>query len=138
MVEAIIDTGPITAFFDGGDKYSMPFREWLQIFRGRLYTTLAVVTEVSYLLDDNKSIQIDFIEWIKNGAITIKEIPNDDFQFIHKYMRKYADTPMDFADASLVVLADKLKLGNIITFDSDFTVYRMQNGKKFNNLVKDI
>lgn len=138
MANVIIDTGPIVAFFDESDRYCIPFRNFLKDFRGRLSTTVAAVTEASYLLDECKPVQLDLIEWIKNGAIEIKEISNSDFSLIHKYMTKYQDTPMDFADASLVILANKLKTDKILTFDSDFDVYRTVSGKKFNNLLKEL
>lgn len=136
--DVIIDTGPIVAFFDESDRYCIPFRNFLKGFRGRLCTTVAVITEASYLLDECKPVQLDLMEWIKDGAIEIREISNSDFSLIHKYMTKYRDTPMDFADASLVILANKMKTDRILTLDSDFDVYRTVSGKKFKNLLKDI
>lgn len=138
MPDAIIDTGPIVAFFDESDKYCNPFRNYLQSFSGKLYTTLSVVTEASYLLEDFQPAQLDFMEWIKYGAIQISEINQYDFELIHKYMTKYKDTPMDFADASLVILSHKLIINRIITLDSDFDVYRTISGKKFNNIIRDL
>lgn len=43
-------------------------------------------------------------------------------------MQKYRDTPMDLADASLVALAETLGATRIFTLDSDFFVYRLENG----------
>jgi uncharacterized protein len=43
-------------------------------------------------------------------------------------MEQYQDTPMDLADASLVVLAEVTGLKRIFTLDSDFYVYKI-NGK---------
>ncbi len=138
MSDSIIDTGPIVAFFDESDKYCHSFRDFLKNYSGKLYTTLPVVTEVSYLLDANKFIQLGFMEWIKDGAIEIVNIDNHDFELIHKYMTKYKDTPMDFADASLVILANKLKISRIISLDTDFDVYRTISGKKFQNLIRGL
>jgi len=135
MPDCIIDTGPIVAFFDSSDKYSNPFRDYLKTFSGKLYTTLSVVTEASYLLEDIKPAQLDFIEWIIEGAIEIADINGSDFELIHKYMTKYRDMPMDFADATLVILANKLKINRIITLDTDFDVYKTIGGKNFNNLI---
>ena len=45
---------------------------------------------------------------------------------------------MDFADASLVILANKLNTKSILTLDSDFSVYRTIDGKKFDHLLKNI
>ena len=38
---------------------------------------------------------------------------------------------MDFADASLVSLAEKMNVRQIATLDSDFTTYRLPRGKSF-------
>src|SRR5690606_4109445 len=101
MINAVIDTGPIVAFFDGSDRYSEKFRSFLKQFKGNLFTSLSVITEAAYLLEDIQPAQLDLIEWIKEGAIELIEINNADFDLIFKYMKKYKDTPMDFADASL-------------------------------------
>jgi len=50
-------------------------------------------------------------------------------------MEKYADLPMDMADASLVILAEHLNSGRILSIDRrDFSVYRWHN-KPFENLL---
>jgi predicted nucleic acid-binding protein len=51
-------------------------------------------------------------------------------------MRRYANLPMDFADASLVVLAENLGHGRILTSDRrDFSIYRWNNTNPFENLL---
>ena len=46
-------------------------------------------------------------------------------------MVRYADHPMDLADASLVVLTEALKLRKVFTLDrNDFTTYRIQHGHR--------
>ncbi|WP_081605076.1 type II toxin-antitoxin system VapC family toxin [Leptospira alstonii] len=132
MIKAIIDTGPIVAFFDESDAYCNDIRSFLKNFKGRLFTTLAVVTEVSYLLSDNKKIQNSFIEWIKDGAITILNQDNEHFPLIHHYMEKYSDRPMDFTDASLVSLSEVYEIKDILTLDSDFLFYKTKKGKALN------
>lgn len=135
MKAALIDTGPLYSFFDSSDKHAKRTREFLRDYTGRLITTLAIVTEVSYLLGDIKPAQLDFIEWVQKGAIEIADVKSQDFSEIHKGMKKYADTPMDFADATLVFIANSLKVSNIITFDDDFRVYRLAGGSKFAYLL---
>jgi len=44
-------------------------------------------------------------------------------------MKTYADVPMSLADASLVALAEQRHDLRIVTFDSDFRVYRTGNGQ---------
>ncbi|EKO35547.1 type II toxin-antitoxin system VapC family toxin [Leptospira santarosai] len=129
MIKAIIDTGPIVAFFDESDAYCKDIRFFLKNFQGRLFSTLAVVTEVSYLLSDHKKIQRSFIEWIEEGAITILNQDNGHFSLIHYFMEKYSDQPMDFADASLVTVSEIYGIKEILTLDRDFLFYKTKKGK---------
>jgi len=51
-------------------------------------------------------------------------------------MNKYADLPMDLADASLVILAEHLGHGRILSTDKrDFHTYRWKHNKPFENLL---
>ncbi|TGM22797.1 type II toxin-antitoxin system VapC family toxin, partial [Leptospira meyeri] len=108
---------------------------------GRLFTSLAVVTEVSYLLSDNKRIQKAFIEWIDNNAISILNQDNEQFGSILFFMDKYADRPMDFADASLMTISEAYEIQNIFTLDSDFRFYKSKKGKTLKiineSMIKD-
>jgi predicted nucleic-acid-binding protein len=64
----------------------------------------------------------------KNSIITVLKI--------ERLMHKYADLPMDLADASLVILAEKLGHGRILSTDQrDFKTYRWKNHKPFQNLL---
>jgi uncharacterized protein len=49
-------------------------------------------------------------------------------------MTQYADLPMDLADASLVLLAEELGHGRIVSTDRrDFHTYRWKNHQSFTN-----
>ena len=50
-------------------------------------------------------------------------------------MKKYADTPMDFADATLVFVADKTNTPQIMTLDDDFHIYRVRGSKAFESVL---
>ncbi len=138
MIRALIDTGPILAFFDESDRYCRPFREYLRGFSGTLFTSVAVITEVSYLLEGYKLVQLAFLEWIRDGAIAVENLDGDDFFRIHRLMKKYSDTPMDFADATLMAIAEKKNIFEILTFDSDFSVYRIGRGKSLSNPIAHV
>lgn len=129
MIKAIIDTGPIFAFFDESDNYCLQTRLFLKNFQGKLFSSLAVVTEVSYLLSDNRKIQKAFLEWIEKNAISIVNQDNEHFGSILFFMDKYSDGPMDFADASLMTLAEFYEIPSIITLDTDFRFYKSKKGK---------
>lgn len=43
---------------------------------------------------------------------------------------------MDFADATLVIAAEKTGIRNIISVDSDFDIYRLPGKVKIQNIFK--
>ncbi len=128
MEKIIIDSGAIIALFDKNDKFHKKVLDFLKDFKGKLYSTWPVITEVSHILDFNLQVQIDFLKWVSIGGIEIVSLDNEDLINIINYMEKYLDVPMDLADSSLIVLSNKLNIDKILTIDRDFYIYR--NSKK--------
>ena len=62
---------------------------------------------------------------ILDGAITVYDPEAGEWERVRILMQTYKDTPMDFADASLVVAAERLKLGRVFTTDRHFYAYRL-------------
>lgn len=54
---------------------------------------------------------------------------------VSQLMKKYSDTPCDFADACLIAMADALDTGDILTLDRDFKHYRWRRNRRFNLLI---
>ncbi|MDR3415391.1 MAG: PIN domain-containing protein [Nevskia sp.] len=103
-----------------------------------LVSTWPVINEVCYLIGDRSgsSKVIEFLEHAAAGACSIMEVPPVSIVRMHRLMKKYADLPMDLADASLVVLAEELGEGRILSTDErDFRAYRWKNTKPFKNLL---
>ena len=130
----VIDSGPLIALFDKNDSYHDKAIEFVKNYKGELITNFAVVTEVTHLLDFSIIAQTNFISWIINGGLTVVDILNKDLSRILELTIKYSDLPMDFADGTLVVLCDRLKITEIASVDKDFGIYRMQNKKSFKNI----
>lgn len=131
MKKILIDSGPLIALFDASDKYHQKAITFIKSNKYPLVTTIASITETLHLLNFNRNAQIDFIEWIHQGAVEIQNIENDDFGRIKDLTDKYRDLPMDFADSCLVYLAEKLSLNTIATIDRDFSIYRIKGRRKF-------
>jgi uncharacterized protein len=130
----VIDAGPLIALFDKDDKYHADALKFLRDFKGELISNIAVITEVTHLLDFSVRVQIDFLRWVGNGAISIAEIMREDLQRIIELTDKYADFPMDFADASLVALCERMKIKDIASVDRDFGIYRTRERQPFRNV----
>ncbi len=84
---------------------------------------LAGVTEVSYLLNHCIPQQCGFLQWLYNGAMQVVPFEQEDLRRAIDIIDKYADLPADFADATLVAVAERLEIRDIVTFDSDFDIY---------------
>lgn len=77
-----------------------------------------------------------FINMLRQDSIEIYAITPLHLKRIQTLMQKYADLPMDLADASLVILAEELGHGRILSTDQrDFKTYRWKNHKPFQNLL---
>lgn len=96
-----------------------------------MLTTWPAFTEAMYLLGEARRWNAQKLLWrlVKRDDVLV-DMPVR-IERVPELMAKYADTPMDFADASLVALAEERKLGTVFTLDEDFNVYRMSDGKAF-------
>jgi predicted nucleic acid-binding protein len=80
--------------------------------------------------------EIAFIRSATMGAFEVIPLVREHLPRIEVLMQKYAALPMDLADASLVILAEELGTGDILSTDTrDFGAYRWKNRKPFRNLL---
>ncbi len=136
MKSTLIDAGPIIALFNKNDAYHKVVKTFLKTHKNKLVTSWPVITEASHMLDFNVQVQIDLFKWIRLGGLIIEEVRFQDIDRIIALSEKYSDIPMDLADASLVVLSEKLKIKEIITIDSDYYIYRTIEKEMIKNILE--
>jgi len=134
----LADTGPLVALFDRSDFYHKKIVSFLQTSRIKFVTTTAVLTEVTHLLDFSVETQIEFLQWILNEGVVIHDIGFHDIARIVELTKKYSDRPMDFADATLVVTAERTGIKRIVSLDSDFDIYRLPGKLRIENIFDQI
>jgi uncharacterized protein len=141
MLNVLADSGPLGALFNRRDKFYLRSVEFFRTHGAELrcHTTWEVVSEVMYFLDFSAGAQADFLEWLHEGhargLMQISALDPNDLPGLATLVRKYADRPMDLADASLVWLANKTDITDVITIDqADFAVYRTSKRKAFRNV----
>ena len=88
------------------------------------------------MLDFDLRNQWAFLDWLVAGGATVRDIPLEGIAACRTRMEKYRDRPMDFADATLVWLAEQESITSILTLDSDFLIYKIGR-KKLVNLIAD-
>lgn len=135
------DTGFWVALLDRRDNLHQKVRGYAAGLNEPLITTVPVVTEVCYLLQTRCGAQYsaEFLLAQGDGLFQLFMIGETEFQRMALLMRQYADLPMDLADASLVLLAEYLGHGRMVSTDRrDFHTYRWKNHQPFVNLLEDL
>lgn len=137
----IVDTGFWVALANIRDKYHGLAKSRLIELSNQgetFITTWPVMTETCHLLlrDMGTTAQAKFIENYHKGAFEIFDLSRGQAQRISVLLEKYADLPMDLADASLVILAEHLGHGCILSVDQrDFHAYRWKQHHPFENVL---
>lgn len=131
-VRGLIDTGAILAILDADDYWHERCVKAFSSLKLPLATTAAVLAELFHLLDNHPANLDAAWKLLRSGAIVILPITDTDSPDLARLMRQYADRPMDFADATLVHLAERESLSIICTIDhNDFETYRIKGKRKF-------
>jgi predicted nucleic acid-binding protein len=124
VAPAIVDTGPLVAFFDRAERH----HQWVVARIGELPPPLLicepVLTEAAYLLGHYPPARDALFELLRVGALNIAFQVADHIDHLRRLMRKYRDTPMSLADACVVRMAEIHERHAVLTLDSDFAVYR--------------
>jgi predicted nucleic acid-binding protein len=130
-VRALSDTGALLAYLDRTDPWHQRCRDAFEQCRLPLPTSSAVLTELFHLLGDNpREVELAWA-FIRSGAVTVLPISDRDLPDLEMLMRKYRGRPMDFADATLVHLAQRESLSTVFTIDhDDFETYRVGGRKR--------
>ena len=135
---ALIDTGAILAVLDREDPWHGPCRAALRQLRLPLLTSEAVLTEVFHLTGVNRAAKDSAWKFLRSGSIVLGAIHDADMGQLQQLMAKYWDLPMDFADATLVHLANRESINAILTIDqTHFATYRLEGKKRFHVLPVD-
>ena len=125
----LIDTGPLVSLFDPRDLDHKACHTILGSIKEPLFTSEAVLTEALYMLEPESRGAEGLKEFILEGHVTLSSINKKMLARCFELMSIYHDLPMDFADATLVALAETNRSGNVFTLDlRDFQIYRFKKG----------
>ena len=129
----LIDTGPIVAYLDAADSEHARVSEQLDRFSGRLVTSGAVVTEAMYFVSSTALGPRRLAEFVADSGMRVFDLAQPtELRAAAGLMERYEDTPMDYADATLVLLADALRIQEVLTLDRrGFSLYRTTSRKDF-------
>lgn len=122
----LVDAGPLVALVDADDQFHQKCVAALKGLREPLVTVWPPLTEAMYLLSDLPRAQEALWEMLARGVLQFLPLDLTDVPRMRELMSKYADRPMDLADAALVRVAEREGIRKIFTVDrKDFSVYRL-------------
>lgn len=126
-MSVLLDAGPLIALLDRRDENHVACVNAISKITHRLVTTWPVLTEAMYFAAHIGRGKAQDGLWEMIGGLTIASIDADEDRVrMRDLMRKYADHPMDLADASLVRVAEREGIRKIFTLDrADFSSYRI-------------
>ncbi|MBI5407956.1 MAG: PIN domain-containing protein [Nitrospirae bacterium] len=132
MRSLLLDTGAFVALLDKSEKQHNRCVIFLREFKGKILTTEPVLTEAVYLLGPSVKAQKACMEFIlRGGAVLVPQSPESLSRAV-VLMEKYKDIPMDFADATLVTLAEETSIDEVFTLDiKGFSAYRIHGKRPF-------
>lgn len=123
------------ALLDRSEHHHEECADVVSAIGAALITCEAVIAESCYLLRDVEGAAAAVVENVDRGIFQIPYRLTGNASGVLKLMRKYADAPMDFADACLVDMASDYQTGRILTLDADFRIYRWGRNRPFELLL---
>ncbi|TXT36292.1 MAG: hypothetical protein FD135_4384 [Comamonadaceae bacterium] len=135
-----VDAGFLFALADADDRWHARALTQMHTVSEGWITTWPALTEATHLLSQRLDVSFAcaLLAEVADGALHVWDIQPQALAQIPALMQRYANLPMDLADASLVLLAEHLGHGRILTTDErDFGTYRWKSRKPFHNLLAE-
>jgi predicted nucleic acid-binding protein len=93
--------------------------DFISKFKGRLIVPSTIIPEACYLLNNylGKSAELAFINSLINRELAIEHFAMDDLVLCVELLKKYDYLNLGLVDASVAVVAERLKVRKILTTD---------------------
>jgi hypothetical protein len=134
MAITLVDTGILYAMADLDDAWHEPVKTFLQNITDALVVPITVLPETCYLLNNHlgQDPEKKLIASIVQGELRIEGLHNEDFRRSLQLLETYSDMNIGFVDASLVAIAERLKIHRILTTDrKHFSIIRPRHCHTF-------
>ncbi len=129
----LCDAGPLIAIIDADEPDHDACLAALDELALPLVTTWPAFTEAMYLLGQAGGITGQRALWslVHTDRLILADLSTKAVERSAQLMDKYADRPMDLADATLVALAEEQGHRKVFSLDSDFHIYRIRGRQRF-------
>jgi predicted nucleic acid-binding protein len=132
---AIVDTGPLVAFLDRGERHHAWTVEQVRGLEVPLLVCEPVLAEAMYLLSGQPKAQEALFDLLARRAMRIAFQVGEHVTELRALHRKYRDRPISLADACIVRMAEVFDRHQVFTLDSNFAVYRKHGRQPLQMIV---
>ncbi len=130
--ELLLDTGALVSILDRTQTHHQKFVRFFEGWERPILSTEAVLTEATHLLGRIRQGRKACVEFFLDGGAVLVPETVSSLRRVRDLLGDYADLPMDYADATLVVLAEEIGTDLVFTTDQrDFGVYRIRGRRRF-------
>jgi uncharacterized protein len=118
-VALICDTGPLYAAMDRADQDHSACTELLTSSREPLVVPAPVLVELDWLVSSRLGVAalLPFLKDVQEGSVRIAELTRADYARVQELYVQYADLPLDFVDAAVVAVVERLGEPKLATLD---------------------
>lgn len=125
----IIDSGPLVALLNPRDQFHRWTLEVAQQYAPPWLVCESVVAEVMTLLP-SFTIQDALYAMLQRQSLVFGFRMSEEWPALQALMRKYQELPMSMPDAALVRMSELHEAAHVLTFDTDFQIYRRFGRRK--------
>lgn len=130
--ELLLDTGALVSLLDRSQQRHAAFTEVFETWSGEVVTTEAVLTEAIHLLARVRGGPEACLDFVLSGGAVLIPASSASLRRARALIEQYRDLPMDYADATLVALAEDIGTNLVFTTDQrDFSIYRIRGRQEF-------
>lgn len=130
--ELLLDTGAVVTLLDRSQRHHGEFRRFFEKWDRSVVSTEAVLTEATHLLGRVRGGKKACLDFFLEGGAVLVPFSLGSLRRCGKLLEQYSDLPMDYADSTLVALAEELDTNLVLTTDRrDFGVYRIGGRRRF-------
>ncbi|MGH9751343.1 MAG: type II toxin-antitoxin system VapC family toxin [Blastocatellia bacterium] len=123
----LLDTGFLYASLNDVEQQHDATLNIIRGIREDIVLPVPAITEIVYLLMRDLGVgkAAEFVASLATTPLTLEAPQPDDYRRTAEIMRQYADAQVDFVDAIIVAIAERLGIKRILTLDQrDFRVIR--------------
>ncbi len=131
---SLLDSGFLYALVDSSDAHHEKVLQVMQNQRESLVLPIPVITETAYLVKRaNGSEQLaQFLDGLSDAAYLFETPTAQDYKRSAEIIRQYDDANIDFVDALIVAISERLLITKILTVDArHFRMFRPAHCRAF-------